>query len=166
MWFWLSISGNPSEKLHCGNVVNLVTAVINLNKSSPESWTEELVHVCPAVDLWMLPSYPDYTSSARAADIVMPFSSLSPIPEKIKTVMNTGCITRGHVNIGIIFLFIGNSQWCLYNTQSILIGCSTLSQEQCNLIDLYWKLMRRQLWTLSWPIVLVSRFGYNYAHTL
>ena len=25
----------------------------------------------------------------------------------------------GHVNIGIIFLFIGNSQLCLYSTQSI-----------------------------------------------
>ena len=42
--------------------------------------------------------------------------------------------TIGHVKIGIIFLFIGNSQWCLYNTQSILIGCSTLSQEYCKLI--------------------------------
>ena len=26
-----------------------------------------------------------------------------------------------------------------------LIGCSTLSQEYCKLIDLYWKIMRRQL---------------------
>ena len=64
--------------------------------------------------------------------------------------------TIGHVNIGIIFLFIWNSQWCLYNTQSVLIGCSTLSQEYYKLIGLYWRLMRRQLWTLTCPIELLS----------
>ena len=55
----------------------------------------------------------------------------------------------GHVYIGIIFLCIGNSQWRLYKTQSILIGCSTLSQEYCKPIGFFWKLMRRQLWTLT-----------------
>ena len=55
------------------------------------------------------------------------------------------CTTIGHVNIRIVFFLIGNSQWCLYNTQSILIGCSALSQEYCELIGLYWILMRRQL---------------------
>ena len=50
----------------------------------------------------------------------------------------------GHVNIGIIFYCIGNSQWCLYNTQSK----SELSQEYCKLIFWHWKIMRRQLWTL------------------
>ena len=40
----------------------------------------------------------------------------------------------------------------IYDTQSILIGCSTLSQEYCKLIGLYWKSMRRQLWTLTCPI--------------
>ena len=33
-----------------------------------------------------------------------------------------------------------------------LIGCSTLSQEYCNLIGWYWKIMRRQLWILTCPI--------------
>ena len=66
-----------------------------------------------------------------------------------------GCSgNSGHVKIGIIFLFIGKSQLCLYNTQSILIGCSTLSQGYCKLIGLWLKLMRRQLWTLPWLIVV------------
>ena len=64
-------------------------------------------------------------------------------------------ISIGHVNIGIVFLFIGNSLWCLYNTQSNLIGCSILSQEYCKLIDWCWKNMRRQLWTLTCPIIHV-----------
>ena len=33
-----------------------------------------------------------------------------------------------------------------------LIGGSTLSQEYCKLIGWYWKIMRRQLWTLTNPI--------------
>ena len=60
----------------------------------------------------------------------------------------------GHGNIGIVFLFIGKSQWCLYHSQSILIGCSTPRQEYCKLIGSYWKSMRRQLWTLTCPIDL------------
>ena len=44
------------------------------------------------------------------------------------------CFSIGLINIGIVFLFIGNSLWCLYNTQLILIGCSTFSQEYCKLI--------------------------------
>ena len=32
-----------------------------------------------------------------------------------------------------------------------VISCSTLGQEYCELIGLYWKLMRRQLWTLAPP---------------
>ena len=28
MWFWFSISGNSSEKLHCGNVVNMLYWII------------------------------------------------------------------------------------------------------------------------------------------
>ena len=28
----------------------------------------------------------------------------------------------GHVNLGVALLFIGNSQWCLDSTQSILIA--------------------------------------------
>ena len=59
---------------------------------------------------------------------------------------------RGHFNIGIIILCIGNSLWYLYNTQSNLIGCSTLSQEFLKLIGWCWKIMRRQLWTLTCPI--------------
>ena len=51
--------------------------------------------------------------------------------------------------IGIIFLCIGNSQ--LYNTilNWNLIGCSTLSQDYCQLIGLYWKIIRSQQWTSS-----------------
>ena len=49
----------------------------------------------------------------------------------------TACVTHvaliDHIHkkwvVNIVFLFIGNSQWCLYNTQSILIGCLTLSQK-------------------------------------
>ena len=54
----------------------------------------------------------------------------------------------GHVNIEIIFSCIGNSQWCLFN----LIGCSKLSQEYCRLIGWYWKIIRKQLCTLTCPI--------------
>ena len=44
------------------------------------------------------------------------------------------CIFKriGHVNIRFSFLFIGNTQLFFYSTRSILIGCSTLSQEYCN----------------------------------
>ena len=59
--------------------------------------------------------------------------------------MRTILKSTGYINIGIIFLYIWNSQWCLYNTQSILIGRSPLSQEYSKLIGLYLKLMRRQL---------------------
>ena len=61
----------------------------------------------------------------------------------------------GHVYIGIIFLFIGNSNWCLCKTQLILIGCSTPSQEYCKLIGWSWKIMRRQLWTLTCLIIIL-----------
>ena len=37
---------------------------------------------------------------------------------------------------------------------SILIGCSSLSQEYCKMIALYRKLMRTQLWILSCPICM------------
>ena len=67
----------------------------------------------------------------------------------------------GHANIGIIFFCIGNPQWCSYNNQPILIGCLTLSQEYCKLIGLYWKLMRRQLWTLTYFIGFVSQNYYG-----
>ena len=39
------------------------------------------------------------------------------------------------------FLEIPNDVY-ITDTQSILIGCSTLSQEYCKLIGLYWKIMR------------------------
>ena len=35
--------------------------------------------------------------------------------------MYSNSVHKGHVNVGIVFLLIGNSQWCLYKTQSI--GC-------------------------------------------
>ena len=44
---------------------------------------------------------------------------------------------------------IGNSQWCLYNTQSK--SDRLLNQEYCKLIGSYWKMMRRQLWTFICP---------------
>ena len=64
----------------------------------------------------------------------------------------------GHDNLGIILLVNGNSQWCSYNPQSVLICCSTLSQEYCKLIGLYCKLMRRPRWTLTCPISVVWTF--------
>ena len=60
----------------------------------------------------------------------------------------------GHANTGIIFFCIGISQWCSYNNQPILIGCSTLSQEYWKLIFSHRKLMSRQLGTLTCPITL------------
>ena len=59
-----------------------------------------------------------------------------------------------YLSIGHVILELSSySQWRLYNTQSILIGCSTLRQEYCKPIGLYyWKLMRRQLWTFICPI--------------
>ena len=39
-----------------------------------------------------------------------------------------------------------------------LMGCSTLSQEYCKLIGRYWKIMRKQLGTLTCPIVMQSEF--------
>ena len=39
-----------------------------------------------------------------------------------------------------------------------LIGCSTLSQEFCKLIGWYWKIMRWQLWTLTYPNWATSVF--------
>ena len=38
-----------------------------------------------------------------------------------------------------------------------LIGCSTLSQENCRLIGWYWKIVRTKLWTLTCPIPKSNR---------
>ena len=38
-------------------------------------------------------------------------------------------LTIGHVNIGIIWSCIGNSQWCITTLSRNLIGCSTLRLE-------------------------------------
>ena len=70
-------------------------------------------------------------------------------------------IIIGHVNIGIIFLCIGSSQWCLFNTQSILIGCSTLHLECCKLIGWCWKIMRNHLWMLTCPIIYMVIYLYS-----
>ena len=65
-------------------------------------------------------------------------------------------ISIGHVNIGMIFYYIRNFQWCIYNTiDNTPLGCSTLSQECYRLIGWYCKMIRRKLWTLTCPIVLV-----------
>ena len=34
------------------------------------------------------------------------------------SVMGNGTPVIGHINIGVFVFCIGNSQWCLYNTQS------------------------------------------------
>ena len=39
-----------------------------------------------------------------------------------------------------------------------LMGCSTLSQEYCELIGRYWKIMRKQLGTLTCHIITQSDF--------
>ena len=62
---------------------------------------------------------------------------------------NTLWAQIGHVNIGSIFLFLGNSQWGFHSTQSIL------SQEYRKLIGLYWKVMRTQLWTFTTLLVSI-----------
>ena len=65
-----------------------------------------------------------------------------------------------HANIGIVFLYIENSQWRLYmNSQSDLTECLTLSQiwlfitslsqKYCNLIGWYWEKFTRQIWLLT-----------------
>ena len=43
---------------------------------------------------------------------------------------------------------IWNSQWCFAYTK--------LSQKHCKLIGWYSKIMRRQLWTLTWPTRMVD----------
>ena len=68
--------------------------------------------------------------------------------------------TIGNVIIGIIFYCIGNSQWCIVSRN--LIDCSTLSQEYCMLISWYWKIMRRQFWTLTYPNCLCCFHNYMY----
>ena len=55
----------------------------------------------------------------------------------------------GHVNIRIIFLWIGNSKWCLCNTQS---KSDHLFYCNCKLIGCYRKIMEWQLFTLTCPI--------------
>ena len=59
-----------------------------------------------------------------------------------------------YVNIGIIvysiMLEIPNDAYTTLSRN--LIDCSTLSQEYCKLIGWYWKIMKRQLWTLTYPI--------------
>ena len=59
----------------------------------------------------------------------------------------------GHVIIGIILLYNGNFQWCLYNTMSKSYWLFTLSRQYCKRIGWYWKLRRRQLWPLICHIV-------------
>ena len=56
------------------------------------------------------------------------------------------------LKLSTIVLEIPNKAW--YTALSWnLIGCSTLSQEYCKLIGWYWKIMRRQFWTLKCPII-------------
>ena len=49
--------------------------------------------------------------------------------------------TIGHVNIGIVFLFIWNSQWYLYNTQSNLAVQHSVKNITSWLVDFvnYWE---------------------------
>ena len=63
-----------------------------------------------------------------------------------------------HVSNGIIFLCIGNSQWCLKTLSQNLLCCSTLGLEYWKLIGWYWKIMRRQSWSLTCPIVLMNNW--------
>ena len=63
------------------------------------------------------------------------FSREGTIPQASQPyTYNLAFLIIGHVIIGIIFLCIWNSQLCLYNTQSIMIGWC-------------WKITKRQLWT-------------------
>ena len=53
-----------------------------------------------------------------------------------------------HGNIWNVFLLMGNSQWCLYNTQ---IGCSTLSQEYCKLIGFQLEINEKATFNINMP---------------
>ena len=56
----------------------------------------------------------------------------------------------GHVNMGIIFYCIGNSQWWIYDTQSKSVRLLNI---QSTVLQADWlKLMSRQHWTLTCPI--------------
>ena len=71
---------------------------------------------------------------------------------------HSGCgLWIEHVNLWIIFVFIGYSQSYLQHTLSIL-GCLTISKEYCKLIGLNWKLMRRQLWASTCHIDAIRHF--------
>ena len=62
------------------------------------------------------------------------------------------CLQSGMLKLTLSSFLLEIANDALWNTQCIRIGCSTLSQEFCRLIGLYWRLMRRQLWTLTCPI--------------
>ena len=47
-------------------------------------------------------------------------------------------------------------EWCFTTLSQNLISCSTLSQEHCMLISWYWKIMRRQLITLTCPYLMLA----------
>ena len=77
---------------------------------------------------------------------------------------HSGCgLWIEHVNIGIIFVFIGYSQSYLQHTLSIL-GCLTISKEYCKLIGLNWKLMRRQLWASTCHIDAIRHFSVYFEY--
>ena len=57
----------------------------------------------------------------------------------------------GHINTGIIFSIIWNSQSCLDTTEWIVIGCSLLWQVCRELIGWYWEWIGRQFYALTRP---------------
>ena len=65
--------------------------------------------------------------------------------------------------IGIILYCIGNSQWCIYNTQS---KSDWLFNTQSRVLQGDWVMlgkMRRQLWTLKCPITISCNSAHAYA---
>ena len=76
--------------------------------------------------------------------------------------LSQSCVTSScsieHDSIGIFFYCIGNSQWCMYNTQS---KSAWLLNTQSIVLQADWLIMvnnERQLWKLTCPIKNEHRY--------
>ena len=83
-----------------------------------------------------------------------------PLSSQNWKVCTNTCLQLAYVTIGIIFLCIGNSQWCVYNTQS---KSDWPFNTQSRDLQGDWLILknngRRQLWTFTWPIIPQQYWG-------
>ena len=116
------------------------------NHSIPSSrWVFLILICCQVNQVWTLGEPSLFTWSSLNRSYMYP-SRWCFIEENIVSRAAPG-LQMGHANNGVIFWFIGSSQWCLYATVHTQSNSDWLSWIYCKLIGWYWKIMRMQLYT-------------------